>query len=147
MSLKNKFKTNSAAAGSGVWVIFENAKNADGTVPAFKLARMSKQNKGYMTAMRRITEKYKTASGEFDASRISDEEGEKILLEVFVDNVLLSWRHVQPEDDGKSLEFTKENALKLLADPDWLDLVTELRAIAENAHNFKQAAIEADVKN
>lgn len=145
MSLKNKFKTDAAAAVEGVW--FEYSPNADGTIPAFKLARVGKQNKKYVLLMRAIGEKYAGANGLADFSSLSYEASEQVALELFIDSILVDWRNIQPEDDGKALAFTRENAMALLGSPDWADLYADLEEKAGRAASFREKVLQAQAKN
>lgn len=147
MSLKSKFKTDSTAAREGVWFDYSSAPNADGSVPGFKLARTSKHNKRYTAAIRKFSEKYQGENGAVDFSSLNEEESDKILLRVFIDTVLLDWRNFQPDDDGKNLDFSKDNALAILGSDDWSDLYIDLNDKARAASNFRQKAIEAQAKN
>jgi hypothetical protein len=145
MSLRDKFKTDNDAAREGVW--FEFPANSDGTVPAIKLARMSRHNKRYTLAMRRMSSKYETESGVADFSSLSEDQAEALLLDVFIDTVLIDWRNIQPEDDGEVLAYSKEAAKQLLGDPSWLDLYTDLNEKARRAASFRGKQLEAQAKN
>lgn len=145
MALKDQFKTDANAARDGVW--FEYTANSDGTIPAFKLARASKHNKKYITAMRKFSDKYQTDEGLPDFSSLDENEADKMLLDVFADTIILDWRNIQPNDDGVVLEFNRANVVALLGDEDWLDLYKDLEAKAKRAGNFRQKSLEAQAKN
>lgn len=145
MSLKSQFKTDTTAARDGVWINY--SPNSDGTVPGFRLARMSKQNKRYTAKMRDATKAHEGDDGLVNFDNIPEAEAEALLLDVFVDTVLLEWRNVQPEDDGVVLEYSKENATKLLGSDDWADLYGDLSTKARKAATFRQKALEAQAKN
>lgn len=145
MSLKDKFKTDPNAAREGVW--FEYPANADGTVPAFKLARMSKHNKRYSAAMRKVSAKYENDSGIADFSALNEVEAEEMLLDVFLDTVLLDWRNVQPEDDGKPIAYSRDAAKTLLGSDEWIDLYSDLNDKARRAASFREKALTAQAKN
>lgn len=141
MSIKS-FKSSPDAAINGVW--FEYPTNKDKTIPRFKLARMSKQNKEYAKLLR---QKIKPHQRSLELEIMSDDEQDAIFLEVFVDRILLGWEHIQPNDDGVEIDFNRENALKLLSDPEWQDLYDDLYAKAAKAAGFRGALDEAEAKN
>lgn len=147
MSLKTKFKTDSNAARDGVWFDFSAHPNADGTIPGFRLARSSKHNKKYIAAVRKHTEKYQTEEGVVSLEDITEEQSDRMLLEVFIDTILLEWRNFQPDDDGKDLPFSRDNAMFIFASDDWADLYADLTDKAKKAANFRQKSLEAQAKN
>lgn len=145
MSLKDKYKTDANAASEGVWVDF--VANSDGTIPGFKLARMSKHNKKYTAAARKFTERYTGEDGLVDFDSLPEEVAEKALLEVFITTVLLDWRNIQPDDNGVSLPFSVDAARELLGSEDWRDLYDDLNAKARKASIFRQKSMDASAKN
>lgn len=145
MSLKNKFKTDSAAVAEGVWVEFE--ANEDGTIPGFKLGFASKQNKEYTKAMRKLSANYTDEMGVVSFDSLPEEQAEKLVLEVFADTILKDWRNIQPEDNGVELPFTRENAIALLGSPDWQALYDVLTAKSKKITNFQQRSLVAQAKN
>lgn len=147
MSLKKKFKTDTNAANEGVWFDFEDAPNEDGTVPGFKLARKTGQNKAYSKAMREFTKEHTTEEGVADFTSLSEAEAEAVELDVFTSALLLDWRNFQPEDDGKAVEFTRETAKAIFGDPDWTDLYKDLARKCGQASAYKAKQLKAEAKN
>jgi hypothetical protein len=143
--MKSRFKTDGKAAVEGVWIEYE--PNTDGTTPRFCIARISKQNKKYQAAFRAATAPYLDEKGMVDFERMPDDVAEKLLLDVFVGTVLISWSNFQPEDDGVELKFTREAALEILGSDDWVDLYDELNNAAHKTSNFRQKAVKAQAKN
>ena len=144
MSLKSKFKTNSNSVTQGVWVEYKDSPNEDGSVPKFKVARQSGQNKNYSKALRTHSKKAK-AKGKLE--NMSDEESNLLLLNVFVDSILLGWENFQPNDDGVSLEFSALNATAIFGDPDWYDFYQEIQNAAEDISTFNREDVEEEAKN
>lgn len=136
------FRTNPTAVVEGVWVNF--SANKDKTIPGFKLARMSRTNRNYLKVLDAET-KHLRRSIELDT--ISPDKSEEVSLTVFVKSILLDWRNVQPDDDGKNVDFNEENAAKLLGSPEWEDLYTELQLKAKSAASYRDEALKADAKN
>lgn len=148
MSLANKFKTDTAAASGGVWFDYSSLPNADGTIPGFKLARMSKHNKPYLAAMRKLTDIFDTAEdGSITVPPAEEEKAEDAMREAFVSTVLVDWRNFQPNDDGVALPFSLDAARQLFADPAWIDLYGDLTEKARKNANFREKAQQAQAKN
>lgn len=145
MSLKDKFKTDGTAARDGVW--FDYVANSDGSVPGFKLARMSKQNKKYAAAMRKVSMRYEDDNGVADFTALNEGEAEAMLLDVFLDTVLLDWRNFQPDDNGVTMAFDRGNAKAILGSDEWSDLLDDLNSKARKAASFRQKALTVQAKN
>lgn len=147
MSLKQKFKTDTDAANDGVWFDYDGQPNDDKTVPGFKLARKSGQNKSYAKAMREFTKEHTTEDGITDFNDLSEAEAEAVELDVFVNALLIEWRNFQPDDDGKALPFSQENAKKIFGDLDWSDLYKDLARKCGLASAYKAKQLKAEAKN
>lgn len=145
MTLKSKFKTDVVAARDGVW--FDYPMNSDGTTPRFKLARASKHNKKYVTAIRKVANALNMADGTVDLHSVDDTAAEKLLLDVFVDTVLLGWENFQPEDDGVVLPYSRDNALSVFGSDEWIDLFDDLDAKSKKATGYQTKVLEAAAKN
>lgn len=59
----------------------------------------------------------------------------------------MDWRNFQPDDDGKVLEFSKDNARAIFGDPDWFDLRGDLAKRCGHADAYKTAQLRAEAKN
>lgn len=147
MSLKKKFKTDTSAANEGVWFDFDDVPNADGTVPGFKLARKTGQNKAYSRAMREFTKEHTTEEGVADFNDLSEDEAEAVELDVFASALLSDWRNFQPEDDGKVLPYSPEAVKKIFGNPDWSDLYKDLARKCGQASAYKAKQLKAEAKN
>ena len=147
MSLKNKYKTSADKANSGVWFDYPDCPNADGTIPGFLMARKNNQNKEYSRAIRAFTKDHTSDDGEMDISGLSDEEAAEADLSVFVSSLLLDWRNFQPEDDGKEMKYTKEDARVIFGDPDWSDFYKDLLKKCTRGTAYKEKQLKAEAKN
>lgn len=141
MSLK-KFKTDATLVKDGVWV--EVAKNKDNTPVRFKLSRMSRHNPTYLKKMRDMGEIH---APDGDWNLIPEDKGDNLALELFVDVVLLGWENVQPEDDGIALPYTRESALALFGNPEYVDLYEELKVRAQTSATFRHKKLDEAAKN
>lgn len=139
MSLFKQFGTSKEAEQDGIWV--EYGPNEDGTIPGFKITRMTNTNKRWLKAHERITRPHRFA---IDRKTIDEGLAQKLMIQVLAEGILLDWRNVNDED-GKPLAFTKENAVwLLLALP---DLYNELNQKANEVANFRKEERELEAKN
>mgnify|MGYP001176960993 CR=1 FL=1 len=127
MSLK-KFKTSAALVEQGVW--FDVTTNSDKTKCRVKLRRHGRGNKHWVAAFRDRT------AGQ-DMENLSIEEDEAITADVFVEACVVDWEHFQPEDDGNNVPFSKAEALKILSDPNWVDLLKDWQTKANTVTAYQ----------
>jgi hypothetical protein len=138
MTLRSQFKTDPKAIAEGVW--FDFPANPDGTVPRFKLARLSSVNPKYARLLKEVQARN-------EGTDLSDAERETQANALFVDASILAWENFQPEEDGKNVPYSRETAIQLVNDPAWRDLVDDLRLKAMRANGFIAKKIEAVTKN
>jgi len=136
MSLKAKFKTNTSLVNDGVW--FTVCTNTDGTTCRVKLRRTGQGNALWSLAWR-------NHQGD-DLVDLTPAQDAEFMAKVYADAVVAGWEHMQPNDDGKDWEFTKENVVKLLGNLDWLELKNDWREKADSLAPFQDPR-EDDVKN
>jgi len=139
MSLHSQFATDKKAEVDGVWV--EYGANDDGTIPGFKISRMSKANKKYTKALERATRPHRRA---IELETMNNDLAERLFMEVFVDTVLLDWKDIQ-DRDGENLELTKESALKLFNELP--ELYDDLQEKAKKASLFREETLEEEAGN
>ena len=145
MSLRTQFKTDQRKIENGFWYDVKDAPNTDGTIPGFRLARMSVSNPKYAKAIQAIAEQQ--ANAEMSGVRPSDDADETRGVEMFCDVVCLEWRNFQPEDDGCVMEYSRKNALTVFADKAWFDLRLHLQLKAQERAGFLAEKIAKTVKN
>lgn len=132
-NLYKKFATNHDKEKDGIWVNYDDAR--------FLIARAGGANTRFQVTLSSKIRPYKK---QIATQTLSDEESARIMVEVFVEGVLRDWENVEDENDNP-LEFTRENAIKLLSDiPELLEF---LREEAFLIGNFKDALTEETVKN
>jgi hypothetical protein len=134
MSLKGQFKTEAALVRDGTW--FDVTTNSDGSKCRVKLRRSGRGNPLWGIAFREQTK-------DVDTDALTPQEDAVIMGRTMAEAAVVDWEHMQPEDDGAELDFSVENAAKLLTDPDWLDLLTDWQAKAADIKGF-QAKREAE---
>lgn len=139
MSLYNQFETNKDAEVEGVWV--EYGANEDGSIPKFKISRMSKANKKYTKALERATRPHRRS---IELETMNNDLAERLLMEVFIDTVLLEWQNIK-QRDGVELDLTKKNAMKLFEDLP--ELYDDLQEKAKKASLFRDETLEEEAGN
>lgn len=138
--LYKTFQTDRKAEREGRWFDLVGVINEDGTLPGFRMARMSKSNPEYQAAVEHAAKDLKQA---FDLDTLTENIAGPVMRKVFVETVLLDWRNVR-DNDNNPITFSKENALKLFEDlPDlYLTLVEQ----AQKLSNFRNKEVEAVAK-
>lgn len=104
------------------------------------IARAGGANAKYKRLIREHIKKY---GRRIDAGTLRDEEATLIMAGIFADGVILGWENVSDEN-GKFMDFTRENCVKLLTDLP--DLFADIREQAALAANFRAGEIERDSK-
>lgn len=139
MNLYNQFKTDETLETDGIFI--EYGETADGKPIRIRIARAGGKNKAFTKALEKATRPHRKAiqTGSLDSAT-----ADKLYREVFVDTVVLGWENVTDEN-GKPLEFNRENALKVFTDLP--DLFQDLRDQAANSALFREEVLEEDLGN
>lgn len=138
MSLKSQFKSNSALAKAGAW--FDLAVNSDGSKARIRLRRSGRSNPTWGVVFRE-------RSKGIDVDNLTTEQDNVFMAGVLAEACVAEWENIQPDDDGKNLEFSIANAEALLSNPDWLDLLSDLQAKAAGITEFQDKVRDAEAKN
>lgn len=139
MSLYSMFKTDAGLETDGILIEYGEASNAQPV--RFRIARSGGQNTVFTKALEKATRPYRKA---IQNGMLDDKTADKLYKGVFAEHVLLGWENVEGED-GKPIQYSKENALKLFKDLP--DLFLDLREQAGNVSLFRQEVREADLGN
>jgi hypothetical protein len=139
MSIITMFKTNKETEVNGIWI--EYSPNSDGSIPRFKISRLSSRNRKYARILEQETKPHRRA---IELGAMKDDDAENIMVKVFCKSVLLDWENIQ-EEDGSSIPFTENNAFKLFSDLP--DLYDDLNAKARSATLFKDAVMDSEAGN
>lgn len=142
MSLRNKFLSDPKSNAEGIWFDYNDAPNKDGTIPGVLLARQSVANPAYSKAISDISMQI-----EESGVVLTDEQDVAQSTAIMADTIVKGWRNIQPEDDGKSLEYNRENVIALLSKPEWVDLRIDWRTKAANAANYRKKLLDNAAKN
>lgn len=133
-SLSKLFGTDTKAEKEGIWIDY-----AEGV--SMKIARMGGANTEYARHLANLLKPFKF---QIDRGTLSEEKSREILIDVFVSCVLKDWKGVT-DDKGKPVEFTVENAKKVMAE--YPELFNDLQALANDYRRFAQETLEESAKN
>jgi hypothetical protein len=131
-SLYELFETDEKIEKDGVKLKFGPA--------SFHVRRAGGANRAFNAA---FEEKTRMTQSRLQMAALSEEESEKILMDVYAETVVIGWDGVT-DRKGSPLEFTKENFMQVMKD---LPVVWRaLRTEAANHENFlkQQAKAEGD---
>jgi hypothetical protein len=134
MSLYKQFRTDPKAEKDGVVLDY-------GEGGRIRIARAGGSNKAYLSAIEKMHRKYRK---QIQLNILSEDVSQRILREIFADTVILGWEGVTGPD-GKDLDFTRANVLKVLEDLP--DLFADIREQASSAALFRETLEEIDSGN
>lgn len=132
-NLYKLYKTDPVLEREGVDFRFDDA--------ILRIARAGGANTKFVRA---LAEKTKHLRRAIELDALDDSEGTQILREVFVDTILVGWEGVKDEE-GNPLEFTRDNAIKLLTDLP--DLMKDLQQFASSIANYRRERVNDAIKN
>ena len=128
------FKTSNSLEVDGKW--FEFPENDDGTIPRVRLARMSENNPRFQKAMEQFSKDFRR---DIELDILTEDRAGPLFRKVFINTILSGWEDLQ-DADGNAIEYTAENADKLLVDvPDFYRV---LRDEARRLSNYRAEVIE-----
>ena len=139
MSIFKLYQTSKSLETEGVWI--EYPENKDGTIPAFKLARMSRNNKNYLKTVEEKTRPYKR---QIELNAIKPSQADEMMLDIFTSAILIDWRNIK-KTNGEGIVYSKDEAkdlMKMLP-----DLYEDLQEKAKEIQFFIDATMENDSKN
>jgi hypothetical protein len=128
------FETDKTIEKAGFWYAFSKSTR-------YLLARAGGSNIRFAKVLEAKTRPHRR---QLDDNSMDTDLANSLLIEAFVDAVLLDWEGVTGKD-RQPLEYSKANAVKLLTDLP--DLFTELRTEATRLANFLVKQVEDDSGN
>ena len=127
----SKFKTDGNLSQDGVTVDL-------GDDASITIARAG--NEKFNKALRAVAKKF----GQSFRS-LGEEKLERVVMECYVGTVLLNWSGFKK--DGQDMPFSKEAAVELMLDKEYVDLRTLIETLANEPETFRRETIEEVVKN
>ena len=127
-------KTDLKKETEGVWVEFELGIR-------LKIARA--RNVAYLELMRKTMEPRRKTIRE---GGMELEELQDLLKGIQAKTVLLDWENIE-DKDGKSIEYSSEQALAFFNDPELRDFYTFVVTQSENMEHFKKELVKEAEKN
>lgn len=128
-SIYDMFESDDNLEKKGIWVDYSGAGS-------FLVARAGGANQKFAKVLQAKTQPYKF---QIDNDLMDEKVGRKLLIEAFVEAVLLDWKDVY-DRSGVKMSCTKDNAVKLFTDLP--DLFQDLQQQASKFANFRRQEIE-----
>lgn len=126
-------------SGEGFTIQYKDEKGK--VAFSITIHRAGGSNKKYGNVFAR---KMKPHRQRFDRGTLDEDTSNKILLESFVEGVVVGWKDVTDEK-GKKITFNVENCLKFFTDLP--DLYADVKAQANDVSNFRTEQEEVEIKN
>ncbi len=147
--LRKNLRIDSEKAVKGIRFELSEYPNEDGTIPTFILASTTRHNVGYQKALREAVKEHNLieADGSVKNNSLTDEELEKIIEKITVENTVIGWENFEPEESGVKIPFSLDKAVEILLNPDWVDLLAKLNEVIRNTDNYRIAEREQAAKN
>lgn len=126
------FETDTDLETKGRWIDY-------GVAGEYLIARAGGSNRKYADLLSKRMKPYRR---QIDTGTMNNEKAKTILIQTFVDAILLGWKNVNGRD-GNPLEFTRENAIQLMTDLP--SLMEDLQKQAMNFSVFRRHEVEKDL--
>lgn len=141
MSIYKTFQTSKDMERDGIWLDY-GLLDEDVTKPIrIKVARSGGSNQNFAKALETKTKPHRRS---IQTETIDTKIVEKLLMETFVDSVILDWTNVS-DKDGNVLPFTRENVILVMTDLP--DLFADIREQSAKAVLYRQEILDVDAKN
>lgn len=139
MSLYDQFKTDQDREANGIVLSF--GKNSKGQDIQIRIGRAGGHNPRFVKVAEQVLKPHRR---QINNETIDNKVLEGLMQIVYARAVILDWSGVEDEN-GKDMEFTEANVVKVLTDLP--DLFKEIRESAEKMSLFKAEALEDEAKN
>lgn len=124
MSIKSLFGLNRDLVKKGRW--FDIGDHS------FLLAYTGTTNDRWVKTQERI---YKPFRYQIDKEILPEATGKQLYLDVFLECILLDWKNVREDEKSDALDFTRENAQRMMTD--YPELYYTLRQLSSEFKHFK----------
>lgn len=108
MSLYDLFESDPTAERDGI--VLEYGANKDGTPIEIRIRRAGGENHQFQKTFEAKTKPYRRIM-----DRLDKKTNDRIMREIYAESIIVGWSGVQ-DRDGNTMEFNRENAIKLLTD-------------------------------
>lgn len=139
MNLYNTFETNKDLERDGI--VLDYGFNSKDEPIQIRIARAGGANTKFAKVLEQKMKPYKRAIAN---DTMDNKVAEKLLIEAYADAVILSWTGVE-DREGNSLEFTRDNVVKVLTDLP--DLFMDIQAQSQKSALFRAELREAEQGN
>ena len=139
-SIHEAFSTNEQVENEGQW--FNFGPSPLGPDQRVKLARMSRSNKKYTTAVQSFSDKYER---QLHAKTLAEEVAHEAMLEIFCKTVLVDWEGIPNGDGTELLPYSYENARDLMNTLP--EFYKELQELAQAREHYQQQRNEETAGN
>lgn len=137
------FKTNKNKLSDGIWI--ELPANKDGSIPRVKVRAAGDFNPEYEKLQaKKVKKVIKVLSFNNPAA---DKARDAIVKEMTIEYVFADWEHMQPDDDGRELEFNHQNVSNIVNDDEWKGFVNYVVGEASTLEKFNHEQLEAIAGN
>lgn len=139
MSLYTQFKTSGDLEKKGI--LLQYGQTAAGKDICIRIARAGGANKQFDKRMEILT---KPIRRQLQNETADIEQIDVILRRVYAETVILGWENIE-DANGKPIEFTVDNVIKLLTDLP--DLFEDIKEQAKKGALFREENLRADAGN
>lgn len=139
MGLYDQFKTDLSLEKEGI--VINYGQNSKGENIDIKIARAGGHNTKFAKTAEQVLKPYRRQIANETADR---DAMELAMRTIYARSVVIGWAGVEDEN-GKPLEFTEANCIKLFTDLP--DLFSDLREQAEKQALFRRVDLEDESKN
>lgn len=140
-TIYGSFQTDKGLETDGIYLQYGFLHDDPDKPIRIKIARAGGSNQKFNS---RLEAKVKPHRRSIQSDTLDNKVAEKLMMEVFVDTVILGWENVT-DTEGNVLPFNRVNALKIFTDlPDLFD---DIRVQAGKAALFLQDVLEVDAGN
>jgi hypothetical protein len=140
--------SNQKAPTAGLYAMFATDTSLEKTGIELQygsiVIRIARAGGGNAKFNRVLEAKVKPVRRMIQTETLPPDQLEALMREVYADSVILGWSGVT-DAEGKTLEFTKPNVIKVLSELP--DLFEDIKAQANKAALFRKEELDAAVKN
>ena len=108
---------------------------------SINVLRAGGSNKKYARAFYRITAPYQRR---MNSGQLDDDTSDRLMMEVYAESIVVSWKGIRRKGDTEDLPCTKENIMNLFKGS--RNVFTIVKEVANDLAQFQLAEAEAQVE-